>query len=85
MGLFVSVCWCVLIVVESRTIAKIKNKKMTFADFNMCHRNASLRKMYFVTLTYFSKVKDSNRDLSTAANAHLNATSTSTAVLRVAS
>ena len=31
---------------------------MTFVDFNIRHRSTSLRKLYFVTLTYFLKVKN---------------------------
>ena len=30
----------------------------SFVDFDICHRMASLRKLYFVTLTYFLKVKN---------------------------
>ena len=29
---------------------------MTYVDFDICHRMASLRKLYFVTLTYLLKV-----------------------------
>ena len=58
--------------------------KMTFFDFDICHRTASLRKLYFVTLTYFSKDIHWNKDLPTAANAHSNVMTASTAVLRVA-
>ena len=31
---------------------------MTFVDFDICHRTASLRKLYSVTLTYFLKVNN---------------------------
>ena len=60
-----------------------KCKKNTFADYNIRDRIASLRKLYSMTLTHFTKVKDSNRDLPTAANAHSSVTSASTAALRV--
>ena len=56
---------------------------MAFVDFDICHSMPSLRKLYSVTLTYFSKVKNSYRDLATAANAHSSVTSASTAVFRV--
>ena len=34
---------------------------MTFINCVICHQIASLRKLYSVTLTYFSMVKDSKR------------------------
>ena len=80
----VCLCVSVTIVRKSHTLAKIKHVKMTFVDFKICHRMALLRKLYSVTFTYFLKVKDSNRDRSTASNAHSSATCASTAVLRVA-
>ena len=63
--LSVSVCMrlsvrlCVTVVSIDRAWAKIKIVKLTFVDFNICHRMASLRKLYSVTL----KIKDSNWDL----------------------
>ena len=51
---------------------------MTFVDFQNYHRKVSWRKLYTVNLTYFSKVKDSNGDLLTVANAHTSLTSAST-------
>ena len=39
-------------------LAKIKNeKKMPFVDVDICHRIATSRKLYSVTLTYFLKIK----------------------------
>ena len=57
--LCVCVSACVRIVRTDHTLAKIKHVKMTFVDFDICHRKASLRKLYSVTLTltYFFKVK----------------------------
>ena len=54
MGLSVSVCLSVCVSVSfvctGRTLAEIKNvKKMIFVDFDICHRMASLRKLYSVT------------------------------------
>ena len=77
------VCVSVQIVRTGHTLAKIKNVK-TFVDFEICHRMVSLRKLYYVTLTYCSKAKDSNRNLPTEANAHTSVTSVSTSVLRTA-
>ena len=57
---------------------------MTFVYFDIWNRNASLRKLYTVTLTYFSKVKNWNRDLSTVADAHTSVTSARYAVLPAA-
>ena len=62
-------------------LSENRKYKMTFIDFDICHRMASLRKWYSVTLTYFSKVKTWNRDLPTVANAHTSVTSASNAVL----
>ena len=45
-----------------------------FIDFEIYYRMASLRKLYFLTLTYFLKVKDSNRDLPTVANVNSSVT-----------
>ena len=42
-----------------------KNVKMTFVDVYIFHRMTSLRKLYSLTFTYFSKVKDSIRNLLT--------------------
>ena len=36
---------------------------MSFVHFDVYHRMVTLRKLYSMTLTCFSKVKDSNRDL----------------------
>ena len=47
----------ITIIRTGRTLAKIKNVKIAFVDFDICHGTASLRKLYFVTLTYFLKVK----------------------------
>ena len=33
-----------------------KLQEMTFVDFNICYRMASLRMLYYLTLTYFFKV-----------------------------
>ena len=82
-----SVCLfvCITIVRTGRILTKMKNiKKIVLVDFDICHRMASLQKLYFLILTYFSNVKDSNRDLPTEANAHSSVTSVSTAALRVA-
>ena len=54
---------CVTFVRTGRILTKIKNIKKTLIHFDIFHRLVSLRKLYFATLTYFSKVKDSNRDL----------------------
>ena len=54
---------------------------MLSVDIDISHRMASLRKLYSLTSTNFLKVKDSNRDLPTVANAHTSVTSASTAVL----
>ena len=78
---YVCVPVCVTIIRTGHTLAKIKNMNMTFVDFDIGHRMASLRKFYSVTLTYFSKVKNWNRDLSTVASAHTSVTSASNAVL----
>ena len=37
---------------------------MTFIDFDICHRMAPLQKLYFMTLTYFLKVKNVNFHIS---------------------
>ena len=37
-----------------RASANVQN--MTFVDFNICYRMASLRMLYYLTLTYFFKV-----------------------------
>ena len=58
--------------------------EITFVDFDICHRMASSRKLYSVILAYFLKVKDSNRDFTTATNAHSVVTSANTALLVVA-
>ena len=72
----------VAIVSTDRTFAKSKNlTKITFADFDIRHQLASLRKLYFVTLIYFSKVKDSNRDLRTLSKARTSVTNASTRLL----
>ena len=55
-----------------------------FADFDICHRMKSLQKLYSVTLTYFSKINDSNRDLPTLVNTHASVTSANTAAHRLA-
>ena len=57
---------------------------MMFVDFEIFHRMVSLQKLHFMTFTYFSKVKDSNRDLPAAVNTHSGVTNASTAVLKVA-
>ena len=57
--LCVSVCVCVRVSVcynrEHRPNLSENQKcyKKTFVDFDICHQEASLRKLYFVTLTYF--------------------------------
>ena len=53
-----SVCLSATIVSTGHNLAKIKkNVKMKFADFDICYRMMSLQKLYYVTLTYFLKVK----------------------------
>ena len=46
---FLCVCVCVLL---SFILAKIKYVNMTFVDFDICRRRASLRKLYSVHMTY---------------------------------
>ena len=54
----VCVCVCVTIIVRTgRILAKIKNVKWTFVDFDICNRMGSLRKLYSVTLIYLLNVK----------------------------
>ena len=53
-----SVCECVTVVITGHTLAKIKNVKKAFVDFDICDQMASLRKLYSVTLIYFFKVKN---------------------------
>ena len=43
---------------------------MTFVDFDIWHRMASLRKLFSMALTNFLKVKELNWDLSIVANNH---------------
>ena len=40
------------------TLAKIKNIKMPFIDFDICHQKMSLRKLYSVNVTYFLEIKN---------------------------
>ena len=51
---YACVCVCLCYIVRTgRTLKKIKNvKEMTFVDIDVCHRTASLHKLYYVTLTY---------------------------------
>ena len=66
-SLYVSVCVCLSVCLcvsvcyfRSRRSFVRENKKMekmTFVDFDICQRMASLRKLYSQTLTYFFKVK----------------------------
>ena len=51
-------CLGVTTVHTGRISAKITNEKMTFVDFDICLRMASLRNLYSVTLTYFFKLKN---------------------------
>ena len=56
MGLSDSVCLFVCVVSVTsvhtgRTLANIKNVKITFVDFNIYHRMMSLRNLYSVILT----------------------------------
>ena len=55
-----SVCLCVEIFRTGYIFAKIKKVRNTILDLDICHRMASLRKLYSVTLTYFLKVKNWN-------------------------
>ena len=70
----VSVCVCVYVTLIHAIIPKIKNVENDVNRFNICHRMASLRKLYSVTSTYFLKVKDANQDLLTVASNHSGAT-----------
>ena len=85
---FVCVCGvCVCLLTSEHRSYLSENQKcknQMFVDFDICHQMASLRKFYSVTLTYFLKVKYSNRDLLNVANAHSRVTNASTAVLRAA-
>ena len=57
-SLYVCVCVCVSVtfVRTGRNLAK-KMWKMTFVDFDICHRKTSIRKLYSVTLTYIFDFK----------------------------
>ena len=52
---------------------------MSAVDADICHRMASLRKLYSMITAYLSKVKYSIRDLPALANAHTSVTSATTA------
>ena len=83
-SLSVSVCACLCATIVSTGLSENKTiVKITFVNFDIRYRIASLRILYSVTLTYFSKVKDPNGDL-TAADAHSNVTNARTAIFRVA-
>ena len=43
----------ITIVSTGRTLAKIQNVKKTFVDFDISHRMVSLRKLHYMTLSYF--------------------------------
>ena len=60
MGLSISVC---LFRSHKVYLGKIKIVKMTFIDFDVRHRMVPLRELWSLTLTYFSNVKQSNRNL----------------------
>ena len=79
-----SVCLCDYFIITGRILAKIKTVQMTFVDFVQLASNDVMQKLFSVTLIYFTKVKNSNRNLPTAAHVHSSVTSASTALLRVA-
>ena len=60
----VSVCYDATFVRTSWTLGKIKHVKNDVVDFRIRCRMVLFRKLYFVTLTYFSKVKNCSWDLS---------------------
>ena len=73
---YLCVCVCVSVKIDciGHTLAKITNVEMMFVDFNICLRMASLRKPYYVTLTYVLKVKYLNWDFRIVASNHSGAT-----------
>ena len=76
MSLSVSVCLCMYLY-RAYLIENQKSKTVNFVDFYICHRMASLRKLYSVTMTYSLTVKESNRDLPTVTSEHSGATGAS--------
>ena len=77
------VCFFVFVTIIRTVVGENqKCKNNSLIDFDICHLMSSLRKLYSVTLTYFSKVKDWNQDLPTSANALTSVTIAINAILR---
>ena len=65
----VCVCVCFTIVNTGCTLAKIKNVKNDVCRVYHLQSNGVIAKIALRDLVYFSKVKDSHRDIPTAAKA----------------